>query len=162
MEQAIIDLINLIKDGLEQPILNALNSTTPFNQIISFINNLLNAVFKLFNNDNAVIPTISNELIAEVLAMVVLIYLISLIVNLFIAIKNTIVEYMRPLTISEQVGFKIKKRNKHQSCFFSFFVFGAFWSVCGAFSLFWYINSMLYVSPLKLAFTFDLVLIDFL
>ena len=113
MEQAIIDLINLIKNGLEQPILNALNSTTPFNQIITFINNLLNAVFKLFNNDNAVIPTISNELIAEVLAMVVLIYLISIIVNLFIAVKNTIVEYIRPLTISEQVGFKIKKRSKH-------------------------------------------------
>ena len=59
MEQAIIDLINLIKNGLEQPILNALNSTTPFNQIMMFINNLLNAVFKLFNNDNAVIPSIS-------------------------------------------------------------------------------------------------------
>ena len=81
MEQAIIDLINLIKNGLEQPILNALNSTTPFNQSIMFINNLLNAVFKLFNNDNAVIPIISNELIAEILAMVVLIYLISIIVN---------------------------------------------------------------------------------
>lgn len=112
MEQSIIDLINLIKNGLEQPILNALNSTTPFHQIITFINNFLTSLFKLFNNDNAVMPTISNELIAEVLAMVVLIYLISLIVNLFIAIKNTIVEYMRPLTISEQVGFKIKKRNK--------------------------------------------------
>lgn len=112
MEQAIIDLINLIKNGLEQPILNALNSTIPFNKIITFINNLLNAVFKLFNNDNAVIPTISNELIAEVLAMIVLIYLISLIVNLFIAVKNTIVEYIRPLTISEKVGFKIKKRSK--------------------------------------------------
>ena len=45
--------------------------------------------------------------------MVVLIYLISIIVNLFIAIKNTVVEYIRPLTISEQVGFKIKKRSKH-------------------------------------------------
>ena len=113
MEQAIIDLINLIKNGLETPILNALNSTTPFNKIINFINNFLTASFKLFNNDNAAMPTISNELIAEVLATVVLIYLISLIVNLFIAIKNTMVEYMRPLTISEQVGFKIKKRNKH-------------------------------------------------
>ena len=82
MEQAIIDLINLIKNGLEQPILNALNSTTPFNQIIMFINNLLNAVFRLFNNDNAVIPTISNELIAEVLAMVVLIYLLQLKIQL--------------------------------------------------------------------------------
>ena len=112
MEQAIIDLINLIKNGLEQPILNALNSTTPFNQIISFINTTISAIFKLFNNDNAIAPTISNELISELLATIVLIYLFLIVVNIFKAIKNTIEQLLTPLTPSQKVTNKIKKYQK--------------------------------------------------
>jgi len=112
MEQAIIDLINLIKTGLEQPILNALNNTTPFTQCISFINYLLSALFKLFNNDNAVAPAVSNELIAEVLAMIVLIYLVLIVVNIFGAVKKTIEQSLTPLTPSEKVTRKINKSKK--------------------------------------------------
>lgn len=112
MEQAIIDLITLIKSGLETPILNALNETTPFTQLISFINTTLNAVFKLFNNDNGTAPTISNELIAELLATIVLIYLFLIVIKIFQAIKNAIDQSLTPLTPSQKVTNKIKKYQK--------------------------------------------------
>lgn len=112
MEQAIIDLITLIKSGLETPILNALNETTPFTQLISFINTTLGSLFKLFNNDNSIAPTISNELIAELLATIVLIYLFLIVVKIFKAIKNAIEQSVTPLTPSQKVTNKIKKYQK--------------------------------------------------
>lgn len=112
MEQAIIDLITLIKSGLETPILNALNNTTPFTQLISFVNTTISAVFKLFNNDNGIAPTISNELIAELLATIVLIYLFWVVIKIFKAIRNAIEQSFTPLTPSQKVSNKIKKYQK--------------------------------------------------
>lgn len=83
MYEALTNIFQLIIDNIMNPIRDALNTKRIIQPIIDFLNNILNNLFRLFNNENTLQYTINNELISSIIGLIVLVLIIEIIYALF-------------------------------------------------------------------------------
>ena len=61
MQEAIQNLLNLLITELYDPIYNAFIDNVLMKNVLSIINKILNAIFKLWNNENVIHKLIINK-----------------------------------------------------------------------------------------------------
>ena len=83
MYEALTNIFQLIIDNIMNPIRDALNTKRIIQPIIDFLNNILNNLFRLFNNENTLQYTINNELISSIIGLIVLVIIIEITYALF-------------------------------------------------------------------------------
>lgn len=111
-----IDLFNIIKNNFTTPLVNDLLDSNFFNNIIIFLNKILNSFFDMFHDapTSSNIEFINNELIAEVLGVVVLVIFIYIIYLLFKfvfdTLKTIVVEIKKEFTLNAYLEKKGGKK----------------------------------------------------
>ena len=112
MLDAIKNLLNLLKTELYDPLYNAFIDNQLMNNVLNIINKILNAIFKLWNNENVIELTISD--ISTILTITVLILLLYVVIKLFVqmfrAITDSINDIKPKQERSKTGGHKKKKR----------------------------------------------------
>ena len=83
MYDALTNIFQLIIDNIMNPIRDALNTKRIIQPIVDFLNNILNNIFRMFNNDNVLKYTINNELISAVIGLIVLVLIIEITYAIF-------------------------------------------------------------------------------
>lgn len=83
MYDALVNIFQLIIDNIMNPIRDALNAKRIIQPIVDFLNNILNNLFRMFNNDNVLRYTINNELISAVIGLIVLVIIIEITYAIF-------------------------------------------------------------------------------
>ena len=83
MYEALVNIFQLIIDNIMNPIRDALNAKRIIQPIVDFLNNILNNLFRMFNNDNVLKYTINNELISAVIGLIVLVIIIEITYAIF-------------------------------------------------------------------------------
>lgn len=83
MYDALVNIFQLIIDNIMNPIRDALNAKRIIQPIVDFLNNILNNLFRMFNNDNVLKYTINNELISAVIGLIVLVIIIEITYAIF-------------------------------------------------------------------------------
>lgn len=83
MYDALVNIFQLIIDNIMTPIRNALNTKNLLNPIIKFINGLLDNLFRINNNNNALKVSIDNDLISAVIGLIVLVIIIEITYAIF-------------------------------------------------------------------------------
>ena len=83
MYEALTNIFQLIIDNIMNPIRDALNTKRIIQPIIDFLNNILNNLFRMFNNENTLQYTINNELISSIIGLIVLVIIIEITYALF-------------------------------------------------------------------------------
>lgn len=112
MQQALINLFNLLKINIYDPIYGAFSSTAFAKSLIDFLNNLINNILKIFNSDKIINLDFGYNHIAWIITLLVLILVFSFLYKLFITMGGAINETFRDLTPSEKVTKKINKLKK--------------------------------------------------
>ena len=90
MLDAIKNLLTLLTTELYDPIYNAFIDNQLMKNVLSIINKILNAIFKLWNNENVIELTISD--ISTILTITVLILLLYVVIKLFVQMFKAITE----------------------------------------------------------------------
>lgn len=83
MYDALVNIFQLIIDNIMNPIRDALNAKRIIQPIVDFLNNILNNLFRMFNNENVLRYTINNELISAVIGLIVLVIIIEITYAIF-------------------------------------------------------------------------------
>lgn len=112
MLEAIKNLLTLLTTELYDPIYNAFIDNQLINNFLNIINKILNAIFKLWNNENVIELTISD--ISTTLTIIVLILLLYIVIKLFIQMFKAITESINDIK-PKQERFKTggHKKKKH-------------------------------------------------
>ena len=112
MLDAIKNLLNLLKTELYDPLYNAFIDNQLMNNVLNIINKILNAIFKLWNNENVIELTISD--ISTILTITVLILLLYVVIKLFVQMFKAITESINDVKPKQERfktgGHKKKKR----------------------------------------------------
>ena len=112
MLDAIKNLLNLLKAELYDPIYNAFIDNELIKNVLNIINKILNAIFKLWNNQNTIEITTSD--ISTILTISVLILLLSIVIKLFIQMFKAITDSINDIKPKQERfktgGHKKKKR----------------------------------------------------
>ena len=90
MLEAIKNLLNLLKTELYDPFYNAFIDNELINNVLSIINKILNAIFKLWNNQNVIELTISDA--STIITISVLILLLYVVIKLFVQMFKAITD----------------------------------------------------------------------
>lgn len=83
MYDALVNIFQLIIDNIMNPIRDALNAKRIIQPIVDFLNNILNNLFRMFNNDNVLTYTINNELISSIIGLIILVIIIEITYAIF-------------------------------------------------------------------------------
>lgn len=112
MLEAIKNLLNLLKTELYDPLYNAFIDNQLMNNVLNIINKILNAIFKLWNNENVIeINMIDISTILTIIVLVLLLYVvIKLFVQMFRAITDSINDIKPKQERFKTGGHKKKKR----------------------------------------------------
>ena len=112
MLDAIKNLLNLLKTELYDPLYNAFIDNQLMNNVLNIINKILNAIFKLWNNENVIeINMIDISTSLTIIALVLLLYVvIKLFVQMFRAITDSINDIKPKQERFKTGGHKKKKR----------------------------------------------------
>lgn len=112
MLEAIKNLLNLLKTELYDPLYNAFIDNQLMNNVLNIINKILNAIFKLWNNENVIeINMIDISTIITIIVLVLLLYVvIKLFVQMFRAITDSINDIKPKQERFKTGGHKKKKR----------------------------------------------------
>ncbi len=112
MQEAIQNLLNLLITELYNPIYNAFIDNVLMKNVLSIINKILNAIFKLWNNENVIELTMSD--ISTALTIIVLILLLFVVIKLFVQMFKAITDSINDIK-PKQERFKTggHKKKKH-------------------------------------------------
>lgn len=112
MLEAIKNLLNLLKTELYDPLYNAFIDNELIKNVLNIINKILNAIFKLWNNENVIEITISD--ISTILTITILILLLYVVIKLFVQMFKAITESINDIK-PKQERFKTggHKKKKH-------------------------------------------------
>ena len=83
MYEAILNIFILIQDNIINPIREALNTKNILNPITTFLNGLLDNLFRINNNQNTLKATINNDVISAVIGLIVLVIIIEITYAIF-------------------------------------------------------------------------------
>lgn len=112
MLEAIKNLLNLLKTELYDPLYNAFIDNELINNVLSIINKILNAIFKLWNNENVIQLTVSD--ISTALTIIVLVLLLYVVIKLFVQMFRAITDSINDIKPEQERiktgGHKKKKR----------------------------------------------------
>lgn len=112
MLEAIKNLLNLLKTELYDPLYNAFIDNELINNVLSIINKILNAIFKLWNNQNIIELTISDA--STIITISVLILLLYVVIKLFVQMFRAITDSINDIKPKQERfktgGHKKKKR----------------------------------------------------
>ena len=112
MQEAIQNLLNLLITELYNPIYNAFIDNVLMKNVLSIINKILNAIFKLWNNENVIELNMSD--ISTTLTIIVLILLLYVVIKLFISMFKAITDSINDIKPKQERfktgGHKKKKR----------------------------------------------------
>lgn len=112
MLDAIKNLLNLLKTELYEPMYNAFIDNELINNVLTIINKILNAIFKLWNSENVIEITTSD--ISTALTIVVLVLLLYVVIKLFIQMFRAITDSINDINPKQERfktgGHKKKKR----------------------------------------------------
>lgn len=112
MLDAIKNLLTLLTAELYDPIYNAFIDNQLMKNVLSIINKILNAIIKLWNNENVIELTISD--ISTILTIIVLILLLYIVIKLFVQMFKAITESINDIQPKQERfktgGHKKKKR----------------------------------------------------
>ena len=112
MLDAIKNLLNLLKTELYDPLYNAFIDNQLMNNVLNIINKILNAIFKLWNNENVIEITTSD--ISTGLTIIVLVLLLYVVIKLFVQMFRAITDSINDIK-PKQERFKTggHKKKKH-------------------------------------------------
>lgn len=113
MYEALVNIFQIIIDNIMNPIRDALNTKRIIQPIIDFLNNILNNLFRLFNNENTLNYTINNELISAIIGLIVLVLIIEITYAIF-KIVFTAFETIQNNINSFENKQRWKKRGGHK------------------------------------------------
>lgn len=88
MYDALVNIFEIIRESIINPIWNALEDTSIFNPLMSFANGLLNNLFRIFNDNNVLKSSITSDIIAWVIGLIVLIIIFELTYAIFRIVFN--------------------------------------------------------------------------
>ena len=112
MLDAIKNLLNLLKTELYDPLYNAFIDNQLMNNVLNIINKILNAIFKLWNNENVI--EINMVDISTTLTIIVLILLLYVVIKLFVQMFKAITDSINDIKPKQERfktgGHKKKKR----------------------------------------------------
>lgn len=80
---ALTNILNLLKTNVYEPILSALDVSSFADDLILYLNSLINGLFKFFNIENVLSEQLDYGIIAWSITLLVLILIIVFMVNLF-------------------------------------------------------------------------------
>ena len=83
MYDALVNIFELVRNEIINPIWLAIDDTSIFDPLISFANGLLNNLFRIFNDNNVLKYSITSDIIAWVIGLIVLIIIIELTYAIF-------------------------------------------------------------------------------
>ena len=83
MYEALLNIFTLIQDNIINPIREALNTKNILNPITTFLNGLLDNLFRINNNQNTLKATINNDFISAVIGLIVLVIIIEITYAIF-------------------------------------------------------------------------------
>ena len=112
MLDAIKNLLNILITELYEPIYNAFINNQLMNNVLNTINKILNAIFKLWNNENVI--EINMIDISTTLTIIVLILLLYVVIKLFVQMFKAITDSINDIK-PKQERFKTggHKKKKH-------------------------------------------------
>ena len=112
MLEAIQNLLNLLITELYDPIYNAFINNQLMNNVLNTINKILNAIFKLWNNENVI--EINMIDISTALTIIVLVLLLYVVIKLFVQMFRAITDSINDIK-PKQERFKTggHKKKKH-------------------------------------------------
>ena len=112
MLDAIKNLLNLLKTELYDPLYNAFIDNQLMNNVLNIINKILNAIFKLWNNENVI--EINMIDISTALTFIVLVLLLYVVIKLFVQMFKAITDSINDIK-PKQERFKTggHKKKKH-------------------------------------------------
>ena len=95
MKDTLINFFNFFINNVLNPIRDSLFETRIFDTIRNFINKLFPSLFKLWNNDNTAFDNFFetytfSSLIAEILTLIILVFVIKIVISFFNVIYNAI------------------------------------------------------------------------
>lgn len=112
MQEAIQNLLNLLITELYNPIYNAFIDNVLMKNVLSIINKILNAIFKLWNNENVIELTMSD--LSTTLTIIVLVLLLYVVIKLFVQMFRAITDSINDIKPKQERlktgGHKKKKR----------------------------------------------------
>ena len=112
MLNAIQNLLNLLITELYDPVYNAFINNQLMNNALNIINKILNAIFKLWNNQNVIEINMSD--ISTTLTISVLILLLHVVIKLFVQMFKAITDSINDIKPKQERfktgGHKKKKR----------------------------------------------------
>ena len=112
MLDAIKNLLTLLTTELYEPIYNAFIDNQLIKNFLSIINKILNAIFKLWNNQNVIEITITD--ISTALTIIVLVLLLYVVIKLFVQMFRAITDSINDIKPKQERfktgGHKKKKR----------------------------------------------------
>ena len=112
MQEAIQNLLNLLITELYNPIYNAFIDNVLMKNVLSIINKILNAIFKLWNNENVI--EINMIDISTALTIIVLVLLLYVVIKLFVQMFRAITDSINDIKPKQERfktgGHKKKKR----------------------------------------------------
>ena len=113
MYEAILNIFILIQDNIINPIREALNTKNIINPITTFLNGLLDNLFRINNNQNTLKATINNDVISAVIGLIVIVIIIEITYAIF-KIVFTAFETIEKNINSFDNKQKWKKRGGHK------------------------------------------------
>ena len=113
MYDALVNIFILIQDNIIEPIREALKTKNILNPITTFLNGLLDNLFRINNNQNTLKATINNDFISAVIGLIVLVIIIEITYAIF-KIVFTAFETIEKNINSFDNKQKWKKRGGHK------------------------------------------------
>ena len=112
MLEAIQNLLNLLITELYDPLYNAFINNQLMKNVLNIINKILNAIFKLWNNENVI--EINMIDISTTLTIIVLVLLLYVVIKLFVQMFRAITDSINDIK-PKQERFKTggHKKKKH-------------------------------------------------
>lgn len=83
MYDALLNIFILIQDNIINPIREALKTKNILNPITTFLNGLLDNLFRINNNQNTLKATINNDFISAVIGLIVLVIIFEITYAIF-------------------------------------------------------------------------------
>ena len=112
MREAIKNLLNLLKTELYDGLYNAFIDNQLMNNVLNISNKILNAIFKLWNNENVI--EINMIDISTALTIIVLVLLLYVVIKLFVQMFRAITDSINDIKPKQERfktgGHKKKKR----------------------------------------------------
>lgn len=83
MYDALVNIFSIIRTNIIFPIKDALTNTNIFKPLLEFSNGLLNNLVRLWNDNNNLQISITNELISYIIGLIVLVLIIEITYAIF-------------------------------------------------------------------------------